>query len=181
LQRPRRGLDLTGLADERFEARFWSKVDRSGECWTWGAFCKPNGYGQFTVRRGVFFGAHCVSYALAHGPIPAGMVVCHRCDNPPCVRPDHLFLGTQVDNALDMLAKKRASRARGVDHPFARLAEADVRAIRSTPPYWGRVRDLAFAYGVSTHAVRQILLGRTWRHVSVEPTQLSLFEVGEVA
>jgi hypothetical protein len=79
------------------------------------AHCKPNGYGQFTVSKGLFYGAHAVSYALAYGAIPPNMSICHHCDNPPCVNPDHLFMGTQSDNAFDMLAKGRANRSRGED------------------------------------------------------------------
>jgi hypothetical protein len=86
--------------------RFWEKVDRSGECWVWIGGRRPNGYGAFYVgRRKV--GAHRVSYQLAFGVDPGDLDVLHRCDNPPCVRPDHLWLGTPVDNALDARAKGR--------------------------------------------------------------------------
>lgn len=165
-QRRRRGLDLTGIADKNFEARFWSKVDQTGECWEWTAHRQQRGYGQFVVRKGVFYGAHVVSYALTHGPIPPGMSICHRCDNPPCVRPDHLFLGTQSDNAYDMFAKGRATRTRGMERANARLTDGDVRVIRSAPRYWGLIRDLSAHYGVSTTTIRDIRNGQKWRHVA---------------
>lgn len=161
----KRGLDLALLRDERFADRFWSKVDPTADCWLWTAHLKPQGYGQFTVRKGLFFGAHQVSYALVHGPIPIGMSVCHQCDNPPCVNPGHLFLGTQSENAFDMVRKGRANRVRGVDHPSARLDETDVRAIRLAEPSPYFVSDLAIRYGVSTHAISQIRARKTWRHV----------------
>lgn len=161
----KRGLDLAGVRCETFADRFWSKVDPSGDCWLWTAHIKPQGYGQFTVAKGRFYGAHQVAYVLVRGPIEAGLSVCHRCDNPPCVNPDHLFLGTQSDNAFDMLAKGRARRVRGTDHPSARLTEADVRAIRAAPAFPGRNKTLAARYGVSTRAIWCVITGATWAHV----------------
>lgn len=97
------------------EERFWSHVDRSAglfECWTWTAFRHPFGYGK-VKWHGVSRDAHRVAYEIAVGLIPAGLNVCHRCDNPPCCNPAHLFLGTQHENVLDMVAK---GRLRGRHH-----------------------------------------------------------------
>lgn len=94
------------------EFRFWFRVDKSGDCWTWSA-ARGAGkfdYGYFWTDGKKLVKAHRYAYALANGPIPEGMVICHRCDNPPCVRPDHLFLGTQKDNIHDMDAKGRGRR-----------------------------------------------------------------------
>lgn len=95
------------------EDRFWAKVDKSGDCWVWTAsvFRERLGYGKFQTgsNRGesrVAY-AHRVSWELHFGPIPNGLFVCHHCDNPPCVRPDHLFLGTAADNVRDMDRKGR--------------------------------------------------------------------------
>lgn len=87
------------------EQRFWSKVDRRGpdECWPWLAAKSATRYGVFDKTR-----AHRVAYALTHGLIPEGRIVCHRCDNPPCCNPAHLWLGTPKDNTADMVAKGRA-------------------------------------------------------------------------
>jgi hypothetical protein len=94
---------------------FWDRVDRSGDCWRWTGARNANGYGILTRRRlnlrSVL--AHRYSWMLANGPIPAGLHVLHRCDNPPCVRPGHLFLGTDADNNADMRRKGRAVHHRG--------------------------------------------------------------------
>lgn len=87
--------------------RFWEKVDQRGDgCWEWTAALDTNGYGHFIIE-GRNHAASRVAWMLTHGPIDAGLFVCHRCDNPPCCRPDHLFLGTALDNARDAVAKGR--------------------------------------------------------------------------
>ena len=164
--RQRRGLDLAGLVNEHFTDRFWSKVDPTGDCWEWTAHRKANGYGQFTLRRGVFVGAHTVSYALLNGPIPPGMSICHRCDNPPCVNPDHLFIGTQADNGADMVAKGRGSSTQGIERSNARLNDEAVRLIRGAEPRHGLACSLAREYGVSDTTIRKIRSGQKWRHVA---------------
>lgn len=86
--------------------RFWSKVDKSGDCWEWTASRFSNGYGQFTFG-GYPIGAHRVAFEETKGLIPTGLVVMHSCDNRGCVNPAHLSLGTPLDNALDKVAKGR--------------------------------------------------------------------------
>lgn len=99
------------------EDQFWSKVDKSGECWIWTGRRGPRGYGRFRIGSKAP-GAHRVAYELTYGPIPDELIVCHHCDNPPCVRPDHLFLGTHLDNAADRDSKGRTARG---DRSGARL------------------------------------------------------------
>jgi hypothetical protein len=93
------------------EERFWEKVAKGDGCWLWTASLGSTGYGQICVRdeKGQYrqTKAHRVSWILTNGPIPGGLQVLHKCDNPPCVNPDHLFLGTAIDNMRDMAAKGR--------------------------------------------------------------------------
>lgn len=94
--------------------RFWPRVDTSGgpdACWEWTRGRDPHGYGRFATPNSDL--AHRASWELHNGPIPAGLNVLHHCDNPPCVNPRHLFLGTQKDNVDDMVAKGRARKPRG--------------------------------------------------------------------
>ena len=92
------------------DVRFWNKVDKSageGSCWNWIAYKKRDGYGWFGVHRKELILAHRYSWVLSHGAIPAGMNVLHKCDNPACVNPNHLWLGTLADNNKDMCRKGR--------------------------------------------------------------------------
>lgn len=161
-----RGLDLTGLVNDRFLARFWGKVDKSGDCWVWTGSTNGQGYGQFSIRKGHQRLARIVSYVLANGPIePKPFHVCHRCDNPPCVRPDHLFLGTSRDNTLDSVSKGRAYRAKGEATAAARLTAADVIAIRDLDYRFGLWAELGRKYGVADRTVKAAYFGTTWSHI----------------
>ena len=94
------------------EERFWPKVEKSDGCWLWRANTNPHGYGQFYLA-GKQRLAHRLSWEFANGPIANGLFVCHRCDNPACVRPDHLFLGTNADNMRDAYRKGRLTLPKG--------------------------------------------------------------------
>lgn len=163
--------------------RFWSRVDSSGgpvACWSWKGARLPTGYGVVGAPRPIraTWYAHRVSYALNCGD-PRGLCVCHRCDNPQCVNPAHLFLGTPKENAADMIAKGRRgikgkSRrpafapvgfARGEVMPTHRLTAEMVVDIRKRSAAGETRAALGRKFGVSATAIRQIVQRKWWRHV----------------
>lgn len=144
------------------EERFWSKVAKSEDgCWEWQGRPDKDGYGHIGAIDGREVKAHRLSYEMAYGPIPEGMLVCHSCDNPPCVRPDHLFLGTSQQNTADMIAKGRMSL------PGAKITAETVRAIRDRYAMGNvTMRVLAEEFGVSTPGICLIVNRVTWKAVT---------------
>lgn len=139
--------------------RFWSKVRKGPDCWEWQAARTTWNYGAFWYK-GRDVGAHRVAWELAHGD-PGEFQVLHTCDNPPCVRPDHLFLGTQAANMRDMQAKGRSLV--GEAHPQAKLSVADVVLMRAMyAEQRGDQVTLAAYFGVSPDTVSRILSGKNW-------------------
>lgn len=107
LQQKKIGFTQKGLKDKTLEERFWEKVDKKDKdsCWLWTGCKDPKGYGA--IRSGKMYKAHRISYTLFVGKIPDGKLVCHKCDNPSCVNPHHLFTGSDSDNMQDMVLKGR--------------------------------------------------------------------------
>lgn len=152
-------------------ARFWEKVDQSGgpdACWIWTAAMYPQGYGMYSQNNRTM-GAHIYSWELANGPVTDGLYVCHNCpdgDNPACVNPSHLFLGTAGDNVRDCHAKGRAVTPKGAEHCRAKLTEDQVREIRQRYAA-GNVstRQLGKVYGIEQSAISAIVRRERWKHV----------------
>lgn len=168
------------FASVDFESRFWRRVVKTDGCWNSTGIRKGTGYGHIQVARAdgkyVSDGMHRVSWRMHFGEIPRGMYVCHRCDNRACVRPDHLFLGTLLDNHADMVAKGRHPRGvthgkhgrpgkRGANNPAARLDETAVLAIRDRWASGESRHLLADEYGVSINTLNDIVYRKTWRHL----------------
>lgn len=148
------------------QRRFWIKVKRARSgCWIWQASrAKRGGYGQFMLR-GKMLKAHRVAYELLVGMVPAGLFVCHKCDNPPCCNPRHLFLGTVADNSADMKAKGRGfvpEPPRGEAHHSCKLTVEKVRRIRALRGVMSGV-SIAQKFGVSKSAVSRIQLEKSWK------------------
>lgn len=158
--------------------RFWAKVDTSSDCWLWTG-ARVRGYGQFSLGDHQRVYSHRFSYSLAYGPILDGLNVLHHCDNPPCVRPDHLFLGTDLDNMQDKVAKGRAATGarngvhthpervtRGEASHRARMTVAQVLEARQRRASGEKVVSIAHDLGVSLSGLYQALGGNSWRHLS---------------
>lgn len=158
---------ITGSTDlKSLDERFWEKVDKSGDCWVWtGAKGNLYGHGSTTAPGGgnKSMHAHRRSWEIVHGPIPDGLEVCHRCDNPPCVNPDHLFLGTHAENMADAATKGRLPR--GSRSNLSKLTEAQVTEIKARLAAGDGTAAIAKDYGVTTGNVYAIKTGRSWRHV----------------
>lgn len=130
-------------------------------CIVWTGSTAGHGYGRISrgPRGAGWAVTHRVSWELANGPIPAGLFVLHRCDNPPCCNPDHLFLGTLKDNTQDMLAKGRHLVERGENHHDAKLMDADVAHLRALAPSVGNYAALGRMFGISKQHARSLALG----------------------
>ncbi len=166
--------------DHADRARFWSHVDKSDECWTWTAGRNRSGYGKFKIG-GRTLGAHRVAFAWEHGDA-AGLLACHHCDNPACVRPSHMFAGTPDDNMQDKVRKGRQSRGashsqavcagerrilRGSEMSFAKLTEAVIPEIRAMHAAGGHtLGEIAARFGISRQTVLNVASRKTWRHVA---------------
>lgn len=161
--------------------KFWAKIERGAPtaCWSWTAGRLKRGYGRFRTPDGLML-AHRVAWELTHGPVPAGLCVLHRCDNPPCCNPAHLFLGTKTDNNADRTAKGRGGSAsgdangartcpervaRGERHGLAKLTASAVRKIRARVRAGATQTETAALFGVTQSTISLVVLRRAWRHV----------------
>ncbi len=145
--------------------RFWEKVQKTDGCWLWTAGKIKAGYGILAVRENcktIYARAHCFSWELHFGPVN-GKHVCHTCDNPACVRPDHLFLGTHAENMADMVRKGRNQH--GETHSNAKLTAAQVAEIRERRKEGAPQEDLARQFGISRGHVSGIVNGHAWKDV----------------
>lgn len=135
-----RALNLT--LSETELTRFWSKVDKAGDCWVWTASLVTGGYGCVTLRSKTFT-THRISYLIHNGPIPEGVCVLHKCDNRRCVNPDHFFTGSKGDNNTDTARKQRFHQL---------FTPEDIPIIRNTPG----IKPIAKALGVDPGTIRAI-------------------------
>ena len=155
------------------QVRFFSHVQLTTGCWLWTAAMNEKGYGVFGRGKRTYK-AHRVSYEYAHGTIPDGLCVLHRCDTPACVNPAHMFLGTRADNNADMKAKGRqktgSSRRvtfykRGSCHHEAVMCEALVSHLRHLRHTGYSYSQLAREFGIGLTTAYKIATRKTWTHV----------------
>ena len=151
---------------ERFAVKWQHNKDNG--CWEWTASADSKGYGSIKIpKTRKQIRAHRLSYLLHRGKIPEGMLVCHTCDNPKCVKPSHLFLGTHADNSQDMVAKGRDLR--GSKQFMAKLTAGEVREIH----YLYAKGDVSYAklgkkFKVSTGTIQKIVMGLRWKHIKTD-------------
>ncbi len=151
------------------DVRLWRRVNKNGPivpymdtaCWVWTGHVVKDGYGH--IKRGkTMVLTHRLSWELTNGEIPHGLLVLHKCDNPACVNPLHLFLGTDADNARDRDSKGRLGNRKGSVNGNAKLAESDVISIRSCSK---PTKAIAEEYRVSVPLIQKIKNRSIWRHV----------------
>jgi hypothetical protein len=149
--------------NEKQIKRFLSKVQKTESCWIWTGARNDKGYGNFRLNGKTVY-SHRVSYEIHKGPIQHKLFVCHSCDNPICLNPGHLFLGSQKDNMVDMKAKGRASRvvrSEGEEHWCSKLDYNKAVEIRASTE---SQRSLGLKYEVSQYAIYAVKTGKTWKN-----------------
>ncbi len=146
--------------DERISQN--SKITENG-CIEWIGRKNYKGYAMMGFNNKLI-SVHRFVYSLIHGPIPQGMCVCHKCDNPPCINIEHLFLGTNADNSKDRNKKKR--HAHGERHARAKLTEPDIVKIRELRTNGATTISLGLQFGVSNKTISSIALRQTWKHIA---------------
>jgi len=148
--------------------RFFEKINFDGDCWEWMAAKNSDGYGDMWVTDRLVK-AHRISWMIANGSIPNGMCICHHCDNPGCVNPDHLFMGTHSDNMKDaaMKGRNKIPRSTGEEHGISKLNETEVLSIRDEyrDPDHPSMIELGNKYNVSGATICLIVNRKTWQHI----------------
>lgn len=150
---------------EKQRLNFFSKLEKKGDCLEFQGAKKPvDGYGWIGLN-GTQLHAHRLAYILEYGEIASSKIlVCHKCDNPPCCNPEHLFLGSDFDNMQDMIKKGRKASIKGEIHPNSILKEKDVKHIFNSEK---SAKDLAAEYGVSKFTIYDVRSRKSWRHLSL--------------
>jgi hypothetical protein len=152
------------------EQRFWQYVNKTDSCWLWTGATRDFGYGVINMggAHGKAECSHRLSWIIHNGDIPSGMCICHKCDNPLCVNPNHLFLGTRSDNNKDMQSKGRydkIKRPKGEKHGRSKLTNEQVFSLRQDRKSGMVYRELSQKYNISIASAQRIAIGKDWKHI----------------
>lgn len=147
-----------------FETRFFSRIETGSGCWLWLGARDRDGYGQIKCA-GRQCKAHRIMFAWVRGAIADDLQICHSCDNPPCVNPEHLFAGTGEINMQDCKQKGRLADRRGVKNTLAKLVDGQILEIRARRSAGEMLKSIAASFGVSESRVSLVARGLAWEHV----------------
>lgn len=164
------GIPIIKKSKMTIEERFWEKVDKKGkdECWNWKGGKDSHGYGEFYYNKAMtIVQVHRLSWIVNNGDIPDGLYVLHSCDNPACVNPKHLFLGTHQDNMKDKVHKGRQST--GEDCYNAKLTYEKVKELRDEYINGVRIEELSMKYGISTSGICDVVHNKRWKDNNYKP------------
>lgn len=157
------------LSDEKYHEisknRLINRIKKENECWIWCGYISNHGYGVSSYRSKSIL-VHRLSWILFKGLMSSDLDVCHHCDNPKCINPDHLFLGTAKDNIIDCFNKKRKSH-KGEKHPNSKISENDVIKIFELRKIGWTHQKLADMFKITQGTISNILHRRLWKHVEL--------------
>jgi HNH endonuclease len=158
------------LTHDELEGKILSRVVRASTCWVWTGSKNKKGYGHICIGAGQIELAHRTSYRTFCGPIPDGLCVLHHCDNPVCLNPTHLFIGTQIDNINDCVSKgrNRGGGQQGEHHHHAKITDENAKEILELISAGVPLSKIAERFNFSYASVYAIKIGKTWRHVPAD-------------
>jgi len=154
---------------EDVKKRFFDKVEipeDTSKCWIWTGSIGGCRYGGFLFNGKVDL-AHRVSWMIHNGKIPDGMCVCHHCDNTKCVNPEHLFVGTQIDNIKDMCQKNRQRSLSGESNPQAKMTDLIVKEIKELYKIGMKTCEISVLLNINRSTIENIKYGRRWKHITI--------------